>query len=209
MPSFTFSEPWCSCSKPMSFRCTDEIKDNYFDNLSFEAARFAHEKAMQFLSKSEQVPVSVTKCSNALTINVKNVRCFVKFSLHNQNDVDMTTNPVSCKSSYTSNFFDEIDNLTPQQCLLLENFDWTGFISTLGKPDTMLDIIVYSTTGIFLRAILTFETDTEKLKHAQINCSGRVFLSGQPNSIHECPWTSSSSGIYLVDTSFGVWEIEK
>ena len=61
MPPFSFDVAWCACKKPMALECDAPIPENYFDDLSFEAARFAHQCHLNDTLEEETAPQNSKK----------------------------------------------------------------------------------------------------------------------------------------------------
>lgn len=119
---------WCSCGKPIEFKCTDTIPDNYFYSLSLETAAQVRGMYLSeiFSSKHDLPELKFGKNTTKIYQNPK-----YAIKIHYTNVLPTELYNMINKSQYCYNYPSESDTLTPAQIAALNNLDWDGFTSTL------------------------------------------------------------------------------
>lgn len=199
MVVFNFDVQWCTCGKPMSVGCHEDVPDDYFDNISFEAAKCAHYNAMCIDTYKSAVRFGVHRIDEGIEITITLNELPISFTV--RSNIAMAR--IQCHEFNRMLWPLE---LTRTQCLALENNEWQDFVQQVNR-ERFIDILCFDVqTHIQLRMIASVSKDGRIIR-TQINANGRVYFdthtSQQPPI--PCPWTSILGGeVTRVSTPLGV-----
>ena len=167
---FDFETPWCTCGKPFSLQCKQPIPADFFADLSVDAAKFAHHCYVD--ETTRRTTLSAHKDDDGAFVvdeeqwKITPPDAFVDVRAHSE-----------LRRTFPS-------RLDANQCALLEERDWGGFLATLDEPVRQIDVLVLGAGSKIVARII------KRHAFAQINVGGEVFLSGVKGSCGPCSWTT-------------------
>lgn len=191
---FSFDMPWCLCGKPLQLDCAQPIPNDYFGDLSVDAAKFAHRCHLNETSEKNR---------STFTVNANG-----SFVVDGASWTLYPCPPDVSVVAVDSNNYTYPTCLTSTQSSLLENKNWQGFLQTLDPPLHSCDIIVNRGQRMLTR-IFTHNHNDPSVP-IQVNVNGNMYISSRNKSCGRCSWTvAGDGGPTHVHTPVGILDVQR